>query len=409
MEKDQENKVGHLEALKQLTAKLNRKDEELVLSEKKFRDFFNCAAVGMVIFDHNENKFIEVNPAFCQIIGRTKDEIINGNLFDFLAEEHVQKTKDIIEEIQNGNSNVRDFINAYKKPNGDLVWLSWSSNEIDERGINSSVAINITTEIKQQRKLKESEKKFKNFFNYAAAGMVIFDHNNGKFVDVNPAFCQMIGRTKDEVLNAGLFDFIAKNTTKETEQILADTKNKQLAVDQFINAYKKPNGDLVWISWSSNEIDENGINCNVAIDITNQVHQKAVLDENERLFKSFFEQSNAGLGIFNVHTNKFHKANETLCNWLGYSEEELLEVPLENLLGEHTKNFTLNFKGLQENAVLSGNVMPQKIIDHITDYKTKEGNTIWLKWNATRPDKNGFNYNVATLMTEKEIKEFKNK
>lgn len=111
------------------------------------------------------------------------------------------------------------------------------------------------------------------------------------------------------------------------------------------------------------------------------------LKKSEKLFRDFFTQTNIPMCVFNLETLKFIKVNTFLCELLEYSEDELLEKELTDLiypedLEDSIKVAKLNRKKLKQEQ-------------HINRYYTKSGKIIKLKWSFTESDEDGISYCVA--------------
>lgn len=60
--------------------------------------------------------------------------------------------------------------------------------------------LTLNRERSYRKKLAENEEVFKTIFDLAAAGKAIVDQSSGRFLQVNQRFCDMLGYTKDELL-----------------------------------------------------------------------------------------------------------------------------------------------------------------------------------------------------------------
>lgn len=147
---------------------------------------------------------------------------------------------------------------------------------------------------------------------------------------------------------------------------------------------------------------------NTSLSLLRELTEKLVsrdlaLIESEKKFKGFFDNSSAGMCIFDINTEKFIEVNKALCNWLGYTREELLKHPVGYFLAEQD-NKTSEF--LEEQRQLledSGEAL--EVHNFINEYRHKNGSSVWLRWNATAPNEYGINYNVCNNITrELELK-----
>ncbi len=69
----------------------------------------------------------------------------------------------------------------------------------------------------------------------------------------------------------------------------------------------------------------------VAFDITGRKEAEEKLHASEELFRTIFDLSGIGILQVDPSTGLFLRANREFCDWLGYSEAELLEMKLEDI------------------------------------------------------------------------------
>jgi len=128
----------------QLVSEINRKQLEEELAR-----IFDSAPDGIIVagFDGYLKK---VNPAFCEILGFSKDELLTTPFIEFVHPEDRERT---IQEYESANSGVNKsyFENRFIKKSGQVIWLSWSYKVFLEEEIAYSVAKDIT----EQKELKE--------------------------------------------------------------------------------------------------------------------------------------------------------------------------------------------------------------------------------------------------------------
>ena len=321
---------SNLKLLKNLTEQLNLRDEDLVRSERQFRGFFENSSAGMCIANSKTGYFVKVNPALCEWLGYTEQELLSRPMIDFIKKSTLQKTEDILEELAEGvvEKTIKDFVNEYQHKDGSSVWLRWNASVPDESGINYSVCANITKERVQQKIIEQTEEKFYEFFNNGAVGMVMFDHKQMKFIEVNDKFCELIGRTRKEILNGDIQDFLAPQQpeTKKTKEILNELSNGEASrtVDGFINAYQKPDGSLVYLSWTSTPMSSEHIQSSVAVDVTTEVRQQQDLVRHIREIEKYKEASEnvIQLGVYELlldGSNEYLYVSDTFKTLFGFS------------------------------------------------------------------------------------------
>jgi PAS domain S-box-containing protein len=115
--------------------------------------------------------------------------------------------------------------------------------------------------------LRESEEKFRNFFELSA-DLVCIAEFNGRFREVNPNFWRVLGYTKEELMRQCFMDLIHPDDREKTLQVIDEKLKRGLPVIQFTNRYQRKDGGWVWLEWNSQPLKERGITFAIARDIT---------------------------------------------------------------------------------------------------------------------------------------------
>lgn len=87
--------------------------------------------------------FKKVNPAMCNLLGFSHDELTDRPINEFILPDDRPITDTLRNSISNGTP-LHDFENRYVAKNGDVVWLSWTSIPDTERNLVYAIAKNVT-------------------------------------------------------------------------------------------------------------------------------------------------------------------------------------------------------------------------------------------------------------------------
>lgn len=140
------DKVGHILqyiSVLKLDGNLQKTRLNLLISEKKFRDFFNISSVPMVIFNLETESFISTNRKFCDMLGYSEKELISSPIFKFIHIDDIEITKKVIDkklnivDFSNG-----DFTNRYISKEGKIVEIMWAATQSYD-GIIYCIAITV--------------------------------------------------------------------------------------------------------------------------------------------------------------------------------------------------------------------------------------------------------------------------
>jgi len=127
--------TGSKDEIFDLAADVNKMAEELeknqrrkiqeVQRKKSEEILFETIPNPVITFDQN-NKFVDCNQKFVDILGFSKDEIIGKNARDFLAEESEKTYRDIIQPSLNEGKPLMDIDLQVKKKDGSSFHALWS-------------------------------------------------------------------------------------------------------------------------------------------------------------------------------------------------------------------------------------------------------------------------------------------
>lgn len=124
VEKSQ-NKIEAYEVLQEfLGAEIKRKQQE-----EEMQLLFESSPDILAITSPDEH-FVKVNPAFCEIMGYTEEELTEQKYENFVHPEDRNNTRKEYKETITGERNANNFVNRWITKTGEIRWISWSSSEI---------------------------------------------------------------------------------------------------------------------------------------------------------------------------------------------------------------------------------------------------------------------------------------
>ncbi len=184
-----------------ITAQVEDRTRKLKESESRFRNILRNAPIGMATTDLH-GQFIQINHAICAILGDEKDELEKLTLKDITHPDDVPQSLAYRHQLLHGKINSYRMEKRYLRKDGQVVWtLLAESIERDDVGtpLYFISQIEDISERKQvEQSLREAEARFRSSFEAAAIGMALVSIEGG-FVDVNPALCQIVGYSHDEL------------------------------------------------------------------------------------------------------------------------------------------------------------------------------------------------------------------
>lgn len=200
---------------------------------------------------------------------------------------------------------------------------------------------------------------------------VFVKDDESRLLLVNDAFCEIFHLSREDIIGKTL-----------AENVSPEERESFLAIDRQViaNGIENINEETLTVQGEpthtistkkSRFIDSQGNRFLVGIirDITDRINAEEDLRMSEEQFRSLFTQSQIGSAIIDLN-NKILKSNEALCEFLGFSEEEILGQSIEDFCHPNDKHI-----GQAAIAKLKEGVHNSTVVDK--RYIRKDGSIRW--------------------------------
>ena len=187
-------------------------EEQIQVSEKRYRDLFNYAQALICTHDVAGN-LITVNPAICHLLGYSENEFTGRHLTYFMPEKsRMLFHTDYLETIKARGSSEGIFTVLTKA--GKKKYLLYKNYLVKEHGTEPYI-IGSSQDITERKNIEDdlirSEEKYRILIENMNLGLIELD-KQGKFVFANKIFCNMCGYELEEIFGKSpgeiLFDEI---------------------------------------------------------------------------------------------------------------------------------------------------------------------------------------------------------
>jgi len=344
----------------------SRSRRQIVESEKRYRNVINSTAEGYGKVDV-QGRLLEVNKAFCDMLGRAPDELLGKRPYEFATGENRVHFERKISEV--ATSNQRQYDVVFENKQGKSVHAHVSATSIKDSRDNVTGAFAFFTDI-TERKEAERELEFQKRALDEHAIVSITDVK-GDITYVNNKFCDISGYARQELL--GQNHRLLKSGEHPPEfyaDIWRTIGSGKVWNGSIINKNKA--GSFYWVNSTIVPfLDDQGKPFQyVAIrtDTTAQKQADVAMYESEKRFRAMVE--NAGDAIY-IHDRygKIFDINQIACDQLGYTRDELLALSVAQL------DTAIDFENLRETWDL-GEVDPAKFpLTLETAHRRKDGST----------------------------------
>ena len=187
-------------------------EEALRESENKFKTLANEAFDSIVI--HDGQRIIEVNKAFGRLWGYDPKEAAGMKIDKFFAPECWEDAK---KKIQSGYD--RPYEADTIRKDGTRFQVEIAGHSITYKGKPARIATtrDITERKRAEMALRTSEEQHRTILQTTMDGFWLSDMQ-GRFLEVNDAYCQMSGYSREELLKMSIAQLEAAETPEEVAQ-----------------------------------------------------------------------------------------------------------------------------------------------------------------------------------------------
>ncbi|KKN35348.1 hypothetical protein LCGC14_0784680, partial [marine sediment metagenome] len=233
-------------------------EEEL----KKFKSISDNANYGIGISDI-EGKLVYTNNYFASIHGYKTGELIGKNLSIFYNDKQIERVMKLKQKlIDEGSYNAEEV--GHTRKNGTMFPMLMNGITInDDKGkplFMATTAIDITEIKEAEKKLKESEEKFRNIADQSLLGICILQDDVIKYA--NQRMADINGYSLEEIMKWLPKEFYKTVAAESLDFVSEQAKKKQLGLPDTIPQYTiqiiKKSGKKIWVENFSKTINFNG-------------------------------------------------------------------------------------------------------------------------------------------------------
>jgi PAS domain S-box-containing protein len=316
-----------------------RLEASLRESEARLRTIVEQLPAAVYRLDRGgSGRFSYTSPRFAALTGLPADRP-DETLDTLLARVHPDDVAALRQAGDEADRTGRPFEAEYRLRGRDGAW-TWvhDSSMLSDGGQGEpdawhGVLLDISEQKRLQELLEESEERFRSTFEGAGIGMSLTDPD-GRIFDANPAFCQLLGYSRDELLEKTFVELSHPDDHDVSRASLSGHLRGETLDYVFDKRYIRKDGQVVWARLTTTALRHADGQLRYIItqveDITARREAEAALNASEARFRSTFE--GAGIGMTMASPERtILLANPAVGRLLGYAPDELVGASIDSL------------------------------------------------------------------------------
>src|SRR5215204_863696 len=325
-----------------------RTEEEFRKSEERFKVLAQEVVEGIILSENG--KVIDANRSLTEMFGYRLEELIGKDAMELTAPEYREMVRQRISD-----EDTIHYESMGLKKDGTTFPLEMRPRHLPYSGrrIRVTSVIDLTERKQAEEALIMSEERYRTLVEQLPAVTYMQEIENATLVYVSPQIESVLGYSPEEYL---------ANPDLRSQTIHPEDRGWVLQEDMHTDETGEPysveyrrisyNGRVVWVRDDAVLVrDSEGRPLfwqGILTDITERKHQEEALRQSEALYRTVVEQAEENIFLVDAKSRRVLDANDALLRSLGYTEDELKEMTLYDIVAHDQESVDLNIGRILE-------------------------------------------------------------
>ena len=295
-------------------------------SEERFSKAFSANPAPLAISELDSGRFIDVNEECLQMLNYSREEMVGHTSWELGIWVDPKVRKRVLTELI-ATGSFRNESTQFRIKDGVIKDVLWSAEVITLNGkhVMLSLLIDITARMKTEKALLESEERFSKAFSANPAPLVITDIEQGRFLDVNEKWANMLGYKREEMVGHISKDLGIWADPAARDKAVAKLKTMGRFEEEPV-CFLTKSGGIRNVLWSAEIITLNKQNVmlSLILDYTERKRAEDAAQETELRYQRLMENLSSGVVVFDTNLNIVF-ANTMAASLFGLTPEQMLQ------------------------------------------------------------------------------------
>ncbi|AOF80427.1 sensory box protein [Methyloversatilis sp. RAC08] len=304
-------------------------------------DSFVSSSSDPMFAKDTDGRYVLFNPESCRLLNTTEAAVLGRDDHSVHPPVEARQVIENDRRVMQENRVIR-FEERLLTADGERVFLSTKGPMHDAEGRVIGlygVARDITDRIRTEDALRDSEHRFRSLFEQSPVAYQSLD-GEGRFIDVNPVLCDLIGHAPEALMGRCFSDFWAPSARDGFARSFAAFL-QQGHVQREVHLQHRDGHEVV--AWLVGRVQTDArkrfvrTHCILA-DITERTVAASALKEREELLREMGEMAHIGAWSLDVASGRVTSTDEVMrIHDIAPGDEATLANGLERFDGEHRR------------------------------------------------------------------------
>jgi len=272
--------------------------ERIIRELKLFRTLLDHSNDSIKVIDPETLCLLDVNDKTCTELGYSREELLTLGVFDIDPAATQSMTAKIKEELEKSGFFVMERVHRRKDGSTFPVEVSMRRVQL-ERDYVVTIARDITERKQTEAQLQVSENRYRAVHDSSPVGICWVETQTGRFLRVNPRYCEIAGRTEQDLLGRNFQSITHPDDLLENCEKLQQLADGKVRHYEMKKRYVRRDGSVRWVDAAvvamGNEGNRPVWHMAIVQDITERKQAEDSLRRSEESYRNFISQSSEGI------------------------------------------------------------------------------------------------------------------